>query len=296
MLKEADLLLEFWDKAAEYDAYVRNRTDTGLVVNRNIISPQEAFTSETPPVDYIRVWGSKCYSYANPKTIPAGQRHDKLVNPGRVGVFMGFSNTTTKHTKVYNPELGYTSRCSRVIVDETVKGGTINLKLRGENGTQGTPNEQPDRAPRRRPKKQPVELATEPLTCPQTQPEEKVPQVEIPSFIPPENETMDNFTKFTILDLAGEETVKLTSPQPAPQPTMPISNPTPSQSAPRYFTRAEKAKRKREEDEVVEDERLAKIICAMLAQVDFTKEEFAFITSAFPSAFPAEEIAGIKIP
>ena len=77
---------------------------------------------------------------------------------------------------------------------------------------------------------------------------------------------------------------------------MPISNLTPSQSALQYFTRAEKAKRKREEDKVIKDERLAKIIRAMLAQVNFTKEEFAFITSAFPSAFPAEEIAGIKIP
>ena len=34
----------------------------------------------------------------------------------------------------------------------------------------------------------------------------------------------------------------------------------------------------------------------MLAQVNFTKEEFTFITLVFLSAFPAEEIAGIKIP
>ena len=33
----------------------------------------------------------------------------------------------------------------------------------------------------------------------------------------------------------------------------------------------------------------------MLAQVDFTKEEFAFITLAFLSVFPAKEIASIKI-
>lgn len=317
MIKEANLPLEFWDEAAEYDAYVRNRTDTGPVVDGSVVSPQEAFTGETPSIDHCKIWGSKCYSYVNPKTIPTGQRHDKLVNPGRLGIFMGFSNTTTKHTKVYNPELGYTSRCSRVIVDETVKGGTMDLKLRCKPGTQGTPNEAADRAPRGRPEKQPVKLVIQPPTLSKSQPERKVPQVVTPPFVPPENiprfgfdedpeelkveSTKDNSTKdkFAIPDLTGEETTKPTvqsTSRQVPQPTMPTSNRTTPQSAPRYFTRGEKAKRKREEDEVVEDERFAKIIRAMLAQVDLTEEEFAFITSTFSSAFPAEEIAGIKIP
>ena len=34
----------------------------------------------------------------------------------------------------------------------------------------------------------------------------------------------------------------------------------------------------------------------MLAQVNFTKEEFASITLAFPLAFPTKEITSIKIP
>ena len=55
MLKEADLLLEFWDKAAEYNVYMCNRIDTGLVINRSIISLQEVFTSKTPLVNYIKV-------------------------------------------------------------------------------------------------------------------------------------------------------------------------------------------------------------------------------------------------
>ena len=130
---------------AEYNAYVRNRTDSGPVINGSVVSPQEAFTGATPSIDHMRVWGSKCCSYVNPKTIPLGQRHDKLVNPGRIGVFMGFSETTHKHFKVYSPELGYTSRSSRVDIFENVKGGTIDLKLRNcESGLQGTPNTQPD--------------------------------------------------------------------------------------------------------------------------------------------------------
>jgi hypothetical protein len=47
MLKEADLPLEFWDEAVEHDAYIRNRTDG------SVVSPQEAYTGETPSVDHV---------------------------------------------------------------------------------------------------------------------------------------------------------------------------------------------------------------------------------------------------
>ena len=66
---------------------------------------------------------------------------------------MGCTDNTTKHFKVYYPELGYTQQFSRVEVDENTKGGTIDLRLRGQSGPQGTPNVQPDRLPRGRPKK-----------------------------------------------------------------------------------------------------------------------------------------------
>jgi hypothetical protein len=34
IFKNAGLPLEFWDKAAATDAYLKNRTDTGLLINR----------------------------------------------------------------------------------------------------------------------------------------------------------------------------------------------------------------------------------------------------------------------
>lgn len=112
LLEEAKPPLEFWDEAAEAEAYVRNRTDVEITVNGKKTSPIEAFNKEIPNIDHIRRWGSKCYYYVDRKTIPAGERHDKLVNPGRVGVFMGYSETTTKHLKVYSLERGYTIKVS----------------------------------------------------------------------------------------------------------------------------------------------------------------------------------------
>ena len=72
MLKEVGLLLEFQDKVVEYDAYIRNLTDTRPIINGSVISPYEAYTRITPLIDYIKVWRYKAYAYINPKTILVG--------------------------------------------------------------------------------------------------------------------------------------------------------------------------------------------------------------------------------
>ena len=154
MLEESGLPIEFWDEAGEYDAYVRNRTQTGPAIDGMIVSPFEAYIGLTPTIEHLKVWGSLCFTYANPKDAPANSRHDKLVPTGRRGVFMGYSSHTTKHFKAYSPDLGRVHRSSRMKIDENVKGGTIDLKLRGSTGPQGTPNELPNRMSVGRPKKQ----------------------------------------------------------------------------------------------------------------------------------------------
>jgi hypothetical protein len=181
MLEEAQLPIEFWDEAAEADSYMRNHTDTGPVIDGQKTCPLKAFTGETPSIDHIRKWGSKCFYYVDKKTIPANERHDKLVNPGRVGVFMGYSENTIKHFKVYSPERGYTIMSSRVLIKESVKGGTIDLRIRNcAAGPQGTPNAAFDRKPRGRPKgAKKAELT--PTTTSTT------PRVVIPAFTPPKN-------------------------------------------------------------------------------------------------------------
>ncbi|EDN93221.1 hypothetical protein SS1G_12167 [Sclerotinia sclerotiorum 1980 UF-70] len=166
MLKEASLPLEFWDEAVEHDAYIRNRTNSGPDANGIDRSPTEAFTGTIPDLGMCKVWGSKCYAYINPKTIPKGQRHDKLRDTSRAGVFLGYSKTTNRHVKVYSPELGYTFRSSRVVIDESCKGGDMDLKLRNcESGPQGTKNMEPDRRSRGRPA---ANKATIPITIPDT--------------------------------------------------------------------------------------------------------------------------------
>jgi hypothetical protein len=187
MLNDASLPLEFWDEAVTADAYLRNRTNTGPIIDRKITSPEGAWTGVTPSIDHIRVWGSKCYSYINPKTIPAGQRHDKLVNTGRIGVFVGYTSTT-KQLRVYSPELGYTFRSSKVLIDENVKGGSIDLQLRNcISGPQGTLNVMPDRKPRGRPRKEIPGITPSALapSMPALLDVQSTSQIVTPAFIPP---------------------------------------------------------------------------------------------------------------
>jgi hypothetical protein len=56
---------------------------------------------------------------------------------------------------MYSPELGYTFRSSKVLIDEKVRGGSIDLQLRNcLSGPQGTLNIMPDRKPRGWPTKE----------------------------------------------------------------------------------------------------------------------------------------------
>jgi hypothetical protein len=141
MLKDAELPLEFCDKDVDYDADIRNCTNIGPDSNSIHRSLTEAFIGTLPDIDLGKTWRSKYYSYINPKTIPNGQRHDKLPDIGRVGVFLGDSNYTTKYIKVYSPELRYTRCSNRIIIDETHKEGDLNLWLRNSFvGLQGMKN------------------------------------------------------------------------------------------------------------------------------------------------------------
>jgi hypothetical protein len=84
-------------------------------------------------INYICVFGSKCYSYVDLKSLLKGGRTDKLMPRGRVGVFMGYSDNTTKQFKVYTLDLGYMTRSALVVWDEGIVGGAIDLKIHGLN-------------------------------------------------------------------------------------------------------------------------------------------------------------------
>ena len=113
----------------------------GLRSETYIFSPEEAFTGQKGQIsiEHIKVFGCKCYSYVDPKSLPAEGRKDKLMPWGCTCMFMGYVDETMKQYKVYAPDLRVTVRASVADFEEEMKGGTVDLNLPGEH-PQGTPN------------------------------------------------------------------------------------------------------------------------------------------------------------
>ena len=95
MLQNADLPLEFWPEADEANIYVRNRVAIDLVINDETTCLMEAWTSVKPLIDHLRVWGCKCYSSIDIRSLSNEVRIDKLVNIGRPDVFMNYDENIT---------------------------------------------------------------------------------------------------------------------------------------------------------------------------------------------------------
>lgn len=167
LLKDAKLPVEFWCYAVMADAYLRNRLIHGPFVERNVdgellsqqISPEEAWTGKVPGQKHIHPFGCLAYSYVDPDSQPEGARTDKYVDRGRECVFVGYSDNTTKQWLVYAPDRHDVISSNRVVFNEDVPGGTIDLKLRMElsggnfEEVSGTSTDLPERKPRGRPKK-----------------------------------------------------------------------------------------------------------------------------------------------
>ena len=72
MLEAVQLPLEFWDEAVEADAYIRNRLPLGPVIKGKRTCPEQVYIGVKPTIEEIKVWGSRCYGYINPKALLKG--------------------------------------------------------------------------------------------------------------------------------------------------------------------------------------------------------------------------------
>jgi hypothetical protein len=145
LLKDARMPNEFWPEALQASVYVTNRT-SGPSIDDHIVTPEEAYTGKRPSVDHIRVWGCKCIAYMNPKSLPIFSRKDKLMDRGRVGVFMGYCDTT-KNFLMWAPDMKDVITVHNLKWFENEKGGDMNLGI----PILSTSNAAPERRPQGRP-------------------------------------------------------------------------------------------------------------------------------------------------
>ena len=160
MLKDGDVPNALWDYAVETDAYIRNRVTNGPVVNGREVSPEEAYSGKRPSIDHIRRFGCICYSYVNPKSLPKGTRHDKLMDRARPAILLGFNEATDHQYHIWAPDMRAAIRTSVVKWDENKNSTHLKVNLNLPEST----NVIPVRNRRGRPKKdvphRPAELTS----------------------------------------------------------------------------------------------------------------------------------------
>ena len=204
MLQDAGLPLEFWPEAAEADSYVRNRVATGPVIKRELINPIEAFINVKPSIDHLRVWGCKCYSPIDTRSLSSGERTDKLVNRGRPGVFMGYDESTSAHYRIWASDRQEVIKHHKVTFSENENWGSAPLNLKV-----ATPNVLGPRRSVGRPRKTAIvtpDVAINPNVVPE-------PMIIEPAEVTPTN--TGNWQASSVED-HGPEAISETSPRSHP--------------------------------------------------------------------------------
>lgn len=130
MIKNAELSIEFWVKAAQTDTYLRNRTSIDSIVDNKSTSSEEAFIEEKSFIDHVRVWDCKYYSYIDVKSLSTENKRDKFMNREKVRVFMSYVNETAKRYHLWASNLERVITSHVVRFNENEKEGSIKLKLK----------------------------------------------------------------------------------------------------------------------------------------------------------------------
>ena len=163
LLKEADLLNEFWLEALLAGIYLRNRIGSGPEINELKVTLEEGFIGLKPDLYYLRTWGYKMYSFISSKSLL--ERTNKLMDRGRVGVLLGYVDDTIKQYQMWAPDIRAAIKVSansvRFSEDERVKHKDLGLKITS------TPNTTPIRNPVGRPPKSAASSATSSATSSQ---------------------------------------------------------------------------------------------------------------------------------
>ncbi len=139
MLDNAKLLVEFWYKVAEAQAYTRARMRKGPVIVEDMInkisrkpfeveyriSLEEAYIRKVLKVyDYIKTQGYKVIAHITRASLLG--RQDKFMPIGREGIFIGYDKNTTAYYYVYTPDIHTTVISSNVKFFKDLLGSLIN--------------------------------------------------------------------------------------------------------------------------------------------------------------------------
>ncbi len=128
MIKEIQLLIEFWMQTVQTDVYLCNWTATDLLIDSKQTTFKKAFTDVKSFINYIHVWECKCYSYIDLKLL-SEDRCNKFMNWEQVRVFMSYIEKITKQYQLWASDLKHIIKNHTVKFAKSKKRDTVDLKL-----------------------------------------------------------------------------------------------------------------------------------------------------------------------
>ncbi len=129
MIKNAELLIEFWAEAAKTDVYLQNWIIMKLLINEVLMILKKTFIEIKLSIDHVQVWECKCYSYVDFKSLSIEDRWDKFMNRDRLDVFMKYVKNINKQYCLWVSDLNRVIKSHAVKFAEDEKNEDMNLQL-----------------------------------------------------------------------------------------------------------------------------------------------------------------------
>ena len=129
MIKNAELLIEFWAEAVKTDVYLQNWTIIRLLNDEVLMILKKTFIEIKLLIDYVWVWKYKCYSYIDLKSLSVKDRWDKFMNRNRLDVFMKYVKNIDKQYYFWVSDLDQVIKSHAVKFIEDKKSEDMNLQL-----------------------------------------------------------------------------------------------------------------------------------------------------------------------
>ncbi len=129
MIKNAELFIEFWAKAAKTDVYLQNWIIMRLLIDEAFMISKKTFIEIKFSIDHVWVWRCKCYSYVDLKSLLIEDRRDKFMNRDKLDVFMKYVKNINKQYHLWVSDLDRVIKSHAVKFAEDEKNEDMNLQL-----------------------------------------------------------------------------------------------------------------------------------------------------------------------
>ncbi len=129
MIKNAELLIEFWAEAVKTDVYLQNWIIMKLLINEVLMISKKTFIEIKLSIDHVQVWECKCYLHIDLKLLSIEDRQDKFMNKDRFNAFMKYVKDIDKQYYFWASDLDQVIKNHAVKFVEDEKSEDMNLQL-----------------------------------------------------------------------------------------------------------------------------------------------------------------------